>query len=250
MYLAMVNCNTDGELTAALGRIGASVARPGTEVVAASPSWGVPAAEGFFDSYVSAASVLDLLVSWDGPLDGVVMAGFGEHGRDGVRQLLDVPVVDITEAAALSACLVGAEFGVVTSVDTAISQIRQSLLLLGLDRRCRAVRATGLDVAALYTQPEKAVRTVLATSRDLLNEGADVIVLGCAAMSPLYETVAGQLPVPVIDGVRVAVSLCEDLAHHGLSTSKFGPYRAANPVRVAPCPVRRSQPVQRGRLSV
>jgi Asp/Glu/hydantoin racemase len=56
------------------------------------PSWGPESAEGWLDSFLSAAAVLDLLNGLDEPFDALVMAGFGEHGREGAREL--------TEAAA------------------------------------------------------------------------------------------------------------------------------------------------------
>ena len=39
--------------------------------------------------------------------DAVIQAGYGEHGREGLQELLDVPVVDITEAAASTAMYLG-----------------------------------------------------------------------------------------------------------------------------------------------
>ncbi|CAM5670461.1 Allantoin racemase OS=Streptomyces violarus OX=67380 GN=FHS41_005953 PE=3 SV=1 [Streptomyces violarus] len=57
------------------------------------------------------------------------MAGFGKHGREGVRELVGVPVVDITEAAAHLACLLGRRYGVVTTL--ARSSADRGLLLDG-----------------------------------------------------------------------------------------------------------------------
>lgn len=56
-----------------------------------------------------------------------MLAGFGEHGREGARELLDVPVVDITEAAAHLACLLGRRYGVVTTLDRTCGLIEDSL---------------------------------------------------------------------------------------------------------------------------
>lgn len=64
---------------------------------------------------MTAAAVLDAVLTYDGPFDVVIMAGYGEHGREGMRQVLDVPVVDITEASAQFACLVSYRFGVATT---------------------------------------------------------------------------------------------------------------------------------------
>ena len=47
-----------------------------------------------FESYLSAVGVMDRVMAYDEPYDGVVMAGFGEHGRDGLQELIDQPVVE------------------------------------------------------------------------------------------------------------------------------------------------------------
>jgi allantoin racemase len=224
MHIAVVNCNMSSDMTDAIGEASRAAARPGTLITAVSPTWGVDSAEGFFDSYISAAATLDLLAGWQGPLDGVVLAGFGEHGREGVRQLLDVPVVDITEAAAIFACLLGYSYGVVTTTRPAVQQIRQSLQTAGMSERCVAVRATGMRVLDLDNDIEATIERFAHESLRLMADGAEVIVLGCAGMAGLREGVQRRLPAPVIDGVAAAVSLVEDLVHHGMRTSKVGAF--------------------------
>lgn len=98
--IAVVNCNTTESMTAAIAARAQAAAGPGTEIIGVTPSWGVESAEGWYDSFISAAAVLHALGHLDGSVDGVVLAGFGEHGREGAREILQVPVVDITEAAA------------------------------------------------------------------------------------------------------------------------------------------------------
>jgi allantoin racemase len=227
MRIGVVNCNTTEEMTARICAAAATVARTGTEIVPVTPGWGVPAAEGFADSFRSAASVLDAVAGTEA--DGFVLAGFGEHGREGVRQLVEVPVVDITEAAVMFACLLGERYGVVTSMPTSLGPIRHSLRGLGLDGRCAGIRATGLPVLTIDESGTHVLAAFLAHSKVLLDAGAETIVLGCAGANALQEALHDALGVPVIDGVRAAVSLCEDLIRHGLRTSKAGAF-AAKPV--------------------
>jgi allantoin racemase len=222
MRISVVNCNTTAEMTARICAAAASVARPGTVIVPVTPAWGVPAAEGFADSFRSAASVLDAVAGLD--TDGIVLAGFGEHGREGVRQMVTVPVVDITEAAVMFACLLGLDYGIVTSRSTAIGPIRQSLRAMGLDGRCAGIRATGLPVLAIDTSGEEVLAAFLAHSEALLADGAETIVLGCAGANGIQQALQEKLGLPVLDGVRAAVSLCEDLVHQGLRTSKAGAF--------------------------
>jgi allantoin racemase len=237
MKLLVVNCNTSEDMTDAIAAAARSAARPGTEIVAVTPSWGVASAEGFFDSYISAASVLDVLMTTEAGYDAVIMAGFGEHGREGARQLLEEPVVDITEAAVMFACLLGQRFGVVTTTATTVQQIRHSLLTMGLLERCVGVRASELRVLGLHADLDATVARFVAESRRLIDEGAEVIVLGCAGMADLQERVSAELDVPVIDGVSAAVAMCESMVSQRMRTSKVGSYASPDLTKIVPRPV-------------
>lgn len=234
MRLLVVNVNTSTDVTATIRAQAQAVAAPGTEVVALTPTFGASSVEGSFESYLSAVAVLDAVVRHtsdpaNGPVDAVVQAGFGEHGREALQELLDVPVVDITEAAAHTACLLGHSYTVVTTLDRVVPQIRDRLLLAGLLQRCASVRATGLGVAELEDDVAATAKAVAHQARAAVEEdGAEVVVLGCAGMAGLGEAVAAEVDVPVVDGVAAAVKLAESLVHLGLTTSKVRAY--ARPV--------------------
>lgn len=224
MRILVVNCNTSVAMTEEIAHIARCAARTGTEIVATQPGWGPASAEGYYDSFMSAAAVLEHLTSWPDPFDAVVMAGFGEHGREGARQLLDVPVVDITEAGVIVANLLGSRFGVVTTVESAISQIEHSLLTAGLLQRCVGVVAADLRVLDAATDRNVTVNAIAVRGRELLDRGADVLVLGCAGFAGLDRELETLLGVPVVDCVAAAVSISESLVGLGKRTSKRGPY--------------------------
>ena len=224
MDILVVNCNTSTEMSKQIDIAARAVARPGTVITTATPTWGVESAEGFYDSFISAAAVLELLTTWTEPVDAVVLAGFGEHGREGARQLLDVPVVDITEASVLTALLIGQRYGIVTTTHTAVEQIRGSLIGAGVADRCAGVRPTGIRVLDIDVDPAATLAIMLEHGRELLAAGADVIVLGCAGMASLRAELEKTLGAPVVDGVESAVALCEAIVGIGLQTSKSGAY--------------------------
>ena len=60
-------------------------------------------------------------------------------------------------------------------------------------------------------------------------DGAEVIVLGCAGMAGLQESVAAATGVPVIDAVVAGVAIVTALAKCGARTSKRNLYRAVDP---------------------
>jgi allantoin racemase len=152
-----------------------AAAGPGTTLLGLTPAWGPESAEGWLDSHLSAAAVIDLLRTYEGPAyDAVVMAGFGEHGREGVRELVDVPVVDITEAAAHLACLLGRRYGVVTTLERSCGQIEDSLELAGVGRNCAAVVGTGLGVLDLG-DADRTEAVFLAAAERAREAGAEVL---------------------------------------------------------------------------
>ncbi|MFF5186272.1 aspartate/glutamate racemase family protein [Streptomyces sp. NPDC000345] len=230
MRIVVTNCNTTQEMTEEIVRGARAAAGPGTTVTGLTPAWGPESAEGWLDSYLSAAAVIDGLRTYEGPpYDAVVMAGFGEHGREGVRELVDVPVVDITEAAAHLACLLGRRYGVVTTLERSCGQIEDSLELAGVGRNCAAVVGTGLRVLDLGSGAGDRTETAfLAAAERARDAGAEVLVLGCAGMTGLQRVVSERLDLPVVDGVGAAVRLAEALVGLGLTTSRAGSF--ARPV--------------------
>ncbi|EFV12358.1 aspartate/glutamate racemase family protein [Segniliparus rugosus] len=222
MRIVVMNCNTSAAMTEAIGAQARAAARPETQISALQPLWGPESAEGYYDSFVTAAAVLDRLHTVGFPFDALVMAGFGEHGREGARELLEVPVVDITEAAAQVAMLLGRSYGVVTTLARAVGQIEDSLRVAGLLDRCAGIVAA--DLGVLELEGGAAVDAVLAAAVRVLERGAEVLVLGCAGMAALAEAVAERVDVPVVDGVAAAVKLAESLVDLGLATSKRGSY--------------------------
>ncbi|POX53332.1 Asp/Glu/hydantoin racemase [Streptomyces sp. Ru71] len=231
MRIVVTNCNTTQWMTEEIVRGARAAASPGTTVTGLTPPWGPESAEGWLDSHLSAAAVLDALRTYDGPrYDAVVLAGFGEHGREGVRELVGVPVVDITEAAAHLACLLGRRYGVVTTLDRSRGQIEDSLELAGVGRNCAAVVGTGLGVLDL-DDPQRTEAAFLAAAEQARRAGAEVLVLGCAGMTGLQRTVGEKLGLPVVDGVAAAVRLAESLVALGLTTSRAGSYAHPLPKR-------------------
>ncbi|WP_405909221.1 aspartate/glutamate racemase family protein [Streptomyces sp. NBC_00828] len=230
MRIVVTNCNTTQEMTEEIVRGARAAAGPGTTVTGLTPAWGPESAEGWLDSHLSAAAVLDTLRTYEGPYDAVVMAGFGEHGREGARELLDVPVVDITEAAAHLACLLGRRYGVVTTLERSRGQIEDSLHTAGVAAHCAAVVGTGLGVLDLG-DVQRTEDAFVAAAERARAAGAEVLVLGCAGMTGLQRAVGEKLGLPVVDGVAAAVKLAESLVSLGLTTSRAGSYAKPLPKR-------------------
>jgi allantoin racemase len=198
--------------------------------VALTPLFGAESVGGNYESDLAAIAVMETVRAYRDPFDAVIQAGYGEHGREGLQELLDVPVVDITEAAASTAMFLGHKYSVVTTLDRAVPLIEDRLKLAGLDARCASVRASGMAVLELESDPDAAVEAIVAQSvRAVEDDRAEVICLGCGGMAGLTEQVVQRTGVPVVDGVAAAVTIAESLVRLGLSTSKVRTYAPARP---------------------
>ena len=238
MRILVVNVNTTQSMTDSIAAQARTVAAPGTEIIELTPRFGAESCEGNFDSYLAAIGVMDRVLSYPDPFDAVIQAGYGEHGREGLQELLDEPVVDITEAAASTAMFLGHKYSVITTLDRTVPLIEDRLKLAGLDARCASVRASGLGVLELEGDPARAVATIVEqAARAVAEEKAEVIVLGCGGMAGLDEQIRERTGVPVVDGVAAAVTIAESLVRLGLSTSKVRTFAAPRPKKLTGWPL-------------
>ena len=147
MRLLVLNPNTSESMTAEIAAAARAVAADGTEIVARGPRFGATAIDSAAESYLSAVGVMDLvatmLAAGEFDYDAVILAGFGEHGKDALQEMLTVPVLDIAEAAAHVAHLIGRRFSVVTTLARSIPPIEDRLMLAGLDAHCASVGHAG-----------------------------------------------------------------------------------------------------------
>ena len=238
MRILIANVNTTEAITDAIAEQARAVAAPGTEIIGLTPWFGAESVEGNFESYLAAIAVMDRVLAFEGPYDAVIQAGYGEHGREGLQELLNVPVVDITDAAASTAMYLGHAYSVVTTLDRTVPLIEDRLKLSGLYERCASVRASGLAVLELEADPQRAVEAIVEQAeRAVRDDKAEVICLGCGGMAGLDEQIRQRTGVPVVDGVSAAVTIAESLVRMGLSTSKVRTYATPRAKKVLGWPM-------------
>jgi allantoin racemase len=233
MRILVVNVNTTESITQTIAEQARAVASPGTEIIGLTPYFGAESVEGNFESYLAAIAVMDRVMAYDQPFDAVIQDGYGEHGREGLQELLNVPVVDITEAAATTAMFLGHAYSVVTTLDRTVPLIEDRLKLAGLYQRCASVRASGMAVLELEEHPLAAMEAIVRQAELAIREDkAEVICLGCGGMAGLDDRIRQRTGVPVVDGVTAAVTIAEGLVRLGLSTSKVRTYATPRPKNV------------------
>lgn len=238
MRILVVNVNTSASMTTTIAESARRYASPTTEIVALQPAFGAEGVDCNFESYLAAVGVMDCVVTYAEPFDAVVLAGFGEHGRDGLQELVEQPVLEICEAAAQAAMMIGRTFSVVTTLRRSAAAVEDRLRLAGLDQRCASVRSSEMTTSEVDREPERALELILEEARQAVHaDHAEVICLGCAGMAGLEEAITERLGVPVIDGIGAAVRFAEALVSLGLRTSKVGAYAPPEPKRIIAWPL-------------
>jgi len=224
MHIKIINPNTSRSMTEKIGACARAVADAGTTIVAVSPAMGPASIESHYDEALAVPGLLQEIAAGerDG-VDGYVIACFGDPGLKAARELARGPVLGIAEAAMHTASFLGGSFSVVTTLARTIGQARHLAEAYGMARFCANVRACELPVLELERPGSGARERIVDECRRALEEdGAEVIVLGCAGMTDLCDHIAQTLGVPVVDGVSAATLQVQALVRQRLRTSKRG----------------------------
>lgn len=203
-------------MTAAIAASAEAVARPATLIEAVNPAQGPASIENDDDerrcvpgllAQISAASVRP---AGRRP-DAYVVACFGDPGLEAARELVDVPVLGIAQAAMHAAALAAGTFSVVTSMSATVPR-GWELAKAYTPTACLGVYATDIPVLRIDSDPDTIDPISEVCAKALVADGSHSIVLGCAAMARFAEPLRQRLGVPVIDGVVAATLLAEALA--------------------------------------
>ena len=234
MRITLINPNASRAMTAKIAAAAREAAAPDVEIVAVCADNGPAAIESHYDEAHASVAIAELILADQaaGGSDGYVIACFGDPGVDAARELVDVPVVGIAEAAMHVAVLSGRSFGIVTTLSRTLGRARDLLLRHGFERACVAAYGTGIPVLDLEDATGAALDEIAGwCERAVHHDRADVIVLGCAGMADLCRRLTDRIGVPVVDGVAAAVGLVTAMGRMGVGTSKRDEY--ARPPRLA-----------------
>jgi Asp/Glu/hydantoin racemase len=213
MRLLVINPNISESVTQLIGEEARRAASPGTVLTLLTAPFGVAYIETRFEALIGAYAAATLVAEHAPGHDAVVIAAFGDPGVPGIREVLDVPVVGLTEAALASACLLGNRFSIVAISRRITAWYRETVEHSGLSGRLASIRSLDRPLRDIgHVQDDHAARLKELCAAAVDEDGADVIILGGAPLAGLARSIAGQIPVPVVDGVSSAVRHAESLA--------------------------------------
>jgi allantoin racemase len=203
----------------------------GTEVTFQTPRRGFTSLHPFQYKYLNALNDMETLYGYmelekAGIYDAIIgMCFFDPMGRE-VRQALDIPFIGPGEVAMRLAGLMGAKFGVVSIGDKANWTIEDIIRKYGLQDQAVPVRGLQVsfeDQMNALTDAHKKIEGFLKASKQLIADGAEVIIPGCMVMDPVLRFAPGcekEYPngiqevdgIPVMNVVALTIKVAEAFA--------------------------------------
>jgi allantoin racemase len=212
MKLLLVNGNITQAVTDVVQAEALRHVRPGTEVTALTASFGVPIVSTELENAIAGHAVLDLLARHAPGHDAAVLAISFDTALLAAQQLLDIPVIGMTEAALHTACLLGRRFGLITFGTPSRPLYLDLVRERGLQDRMADCIAIDVASVAAYLKPGAFDGAVCDAARALVaDRGADVVVICGAAVAGIAARLQPMMQVPLLDGIGCAVRLAEVL---------------------------------------
>ncbi len=225
MRILVVNPNTTASVTDRIERAARAAASPGTEIAALTAPFGLPLIVTRADWLVAGPATLAALAARRGTYDAAVVACFGDPGLDAAKELFDVPVLGISEAAFHAAAMLGRRFGIVSFTAALRPMFEDCLAHHGLAGRCAGFRMG----PAFAGDPGRVAEDRLDLLADLCAEsvekdGAEAVILAGGPLAGIAPLLQPRVAVPLVDGTQAATRLAEAMV--GLVSRSPRPKRA------------------------
>lgn len=204
--LIVINPNSSATVTAGIEAALAPLGPFGTPIRCLTLAEGPPAIESQRQADLTIAPMLALAAA-QSDAAGFVIACFGDPGLHALRDATPLPVVGIQEAAVMTALTLGQRFGVIAILPGSIPRHLRAFGAMGVLDRLAGDRALGLGVADL-ADPDRSLAAMIATGKRLRDDdGADVLIMGCAGMAGYRAALEAETGLPVVEPCQAGAAM-------------------------------------------
>ncbi|GAP41499.1 aspartate/glutamate racemase family protein [Flexilinea flocculi] len=230
MKILVLNPNTSEIVTQKVADVIHQIARPDTEVVVKSIEHGPESLESFYDEALAVPYEIDAVkkASEEG-FAAIIIAAFCDPGIEALKEISSIPVFGLEECSFSVSLLFGNKFGILTEKKHKESVKSREVRKHGLEKRFAGVCALDMGVVEIANQREKVFERGKEAAKKLIENGAEVIILGCSSMAGYSQMLSKEIGIPVIDPTIATFKLVEGLIETGLSQSKIGLYSTPKP---------------------
>ncbi|MBN9249175.1 MAG: hypothetical protein BGO03_17875 [Mesorhizobium sp. 61-13] len=226
MRILLINGNTSPATTEKGAAEARRIAGPDVEIVPVTADFGAGLILTRADNVLAAHAMMVALAKHHKGCDAVVIAVSTDTGLGALREISPIPVVGMTEAALLTACMMGGKFGMIVFDRRAEPVFREVVASHGLTDRMAALKVIDMTVAD-FADPTRIADLTVAAAKSLASEhGADSVIVTGGTMAGVAHKLQEQIPVPLIDGISCAVLHAITLARLAFPKPSIGSFVA------------------------
>jgi len=220
MRILIINPNSDPAMSEAIAKTARNFAGNEYEVTCL-PAPGAPLfIETYEDAVLAAPGMIELVKENEAGFDGFVVACHSDPNLDVLKEISNKPVVGIGEASMKLASMLGHRFSVLSDNAHSIPNKQDLARKYHLENALASVRAPA-------RRGEKKSKEDIYTEtalRAIDEDGAEVLVLGCAGLTGLDKPIEARTGAPVLDGIICALIIISGLIKYKVSASKIRKY--------------------------
>ncbi len=225
MRLLVINPNISESVSSLILAEAQRAASDGSEILLRTASSGVEYIETRMESLLAGNAVAQIIAEEHENADAVVVAAFGDPGLPALKELVDIPVVGITEAALYTAALQGTRFSIVAISHRIKAWYTECVERNGLGGRLASIRSLKDSLPSIGSVQDDFRPMLLRLAHEVVDEdGADVVILAGAPLAGLAREIGHQIPVPVVDGISAGVKQAEALVALDCGVHRKGSY--------------------------
>ncbi|MDB5817304.1 MAG: Asp/Glu racemase [Rhizobacter sp.] len=216
--LLIINPNTTASITELLQReVSRTLGMAGDSVQAVTARLGAPYIACEASYAVAAYAALDAWAAWrlahqHIELGAIIVGCFGDPGSAALREVTDLPVVGLAEAAFIEAAEHG-RFAIVTGGSRWAPMLQRLARTLGQADALAGIHTVAPSGAELAADPQAARRQLAQACRDAARlTGADAVILGGAGLAGMAALLQTEVSVPLIDSVEAGARQAAKMA--------------------------------------
>jgi len=211
MKILLINPNSSAEMTQTIDSEAKKHAAPGTEITTVNPPDGPAFMSNDYHLAIQTPKVLDILEKNKDKYDYFILACGLDPNLDACR-VVTPNLIGMGEAAIMTACTLTKRFSFLSSTDEIAAGVPARLRAIGIEPwRCASARPVGTSDEVVKKRKEL-LDHYCELGRKCIEDGAGALIMSCAGMSDIRESLEQRLKVPVIAGVISALKIAEQFA--------------------------------------
>jgi Asp/Glu/hydantoin racemase len=203
MRILLLNPNTTAVITERMATYARAVTADAATFVPVTGRFGARYISSRAAAAVAGHAALDALAEHVAGCDAVYLACFGDPGLAALKELSPVPVVGMAEASCIEAARERKRFAIVTGGVLWKPMLEEFVATLGLSQLLAVVRTVAPTGDQIAADPDAALSLLAdACAACASEDGADVVVLGGAALAGIAQRIQPRVPVPLLCSVE------------------------------------------------